>query len=85
MPWVATLLRRGAIVQKWGCCGAGGLLAFYNGQRMHQTLQYGTPDEVYANASGLDCGQTPAAKKPAHKPKPEQLRPVASQTKRNLK
>ena len=26
--------------------------AFYNGERMHQALQYKTPDEVYASASG---------------------------------
>ncbi len=26
--------------------------AFYNGHRMHQALQYKTPDEVYASASG---------------------------------
>ena len=26
--------------------------AFYNGERMHQALQYSTPDETYASASG---------------------------------
>ena len=54
--------------------------------QLGQALQYSTPDEVYASASGaliVDKFPRPLVK-PAHKPKPEQRRPAASQTECSL-
>ena len=62
--------------------GLAQYFAFYNGERMHQSLGNQTPDEVYANASG--GGALIIDKYPREEEKPGQRCAAASPTECNL-
>ena len=56
--------------------------AFYNGERMHQSRDNQTPDEVYASGSG--GGALIVDKYPRAEEKPGQRRAAARETECNL-